>query len=252
MSKPYRKAKGYWWIWLLCVFGGIAVGFTAVAQFPKDAGPWIFAVVGGPILLGIITGAVLDRKLTKGRQKRVGAFLELLGLNFILDPEPDVKQAFFSQVQQLEQNAALRSGGANLQWIAYGAIQGRQALIFEHMYVAGSGRTTQVQEHTAVCWVGNQPWLTLLRPRVGEGRALERSHPELHVADERFDKNWIIWGEQAGIDILTDSFRARLADSPRGEMWCFGGGWACCLFKYPLDPSNLANFIQRSGNAVFL
>jgi hypothetical protein len=252
MSKPYKRSKGYAWIWILAIFIGIVVGIGAASQAQESWGMWILALASAPILAGVIIAAIIDNRLTKGRQRRIGAFLESLGLTFVLHPEPDVKQAFFGQVQQLEHNAGLHHGGANLQWIAYGAIQGRQALIFEHEFLTGSGEHVQIHVHTAVCWVGNQPWLTLIRPRVGEGRRLERSHPELHVANEVFDKNWIIWGEDAGLGLITDALMSRLSDSPRGEMWCFGGGWACCLYKHLLNEKNLANFIQRSGNVAFL
>src|SRR5687767_15160177 len=117
MSKPYRKAKGYGWIWVLAVFLGIGIGIGGASQTPDSWGAWILAITSAPILIGIIAAAVIDNRLTRGRQKRIGALLESLGLTFVHHPEPDVKQAFFGQVQQLERNAGLTGGGANLQWI---------------------------------------------------------------------------------------------------------------------------------------
>jgi len=182
---------------------------------------------------------------------RMGSFLESLGLQFIHDPTPEAKTAFFEPIQHLERTAGLSGGASNLKWIAYGPIVGRQSLIFEHEFVTGSGKSTQVHNNTGVCWVSNLGWLTLIRPRIGEGRALERSHEEIHVADPVFDKNWIIWGEpETASLVLTDSIRAELSDSPRGEVWCFGGGWACCIFRNALDEVNFPKFVQRSGNVV--
>ena len=251
MPKPYKKAGGYWWIWVLCLLGGMAVMFLIAASTPESAGGWLLLYTSLPIVAAIIIAAIIDRRLTNGRRLRMGKFLQSLGLNFINSPEPEAKAAFFEPIKHLERNAGLSSGATNLQWIAYGPIGGRQALIFEHEFVTGSGKYTQVHNATAVCWVSNAGWLTLIRPRVGEDRAYERQHPEIHVEDEAFDKNWSIWGEsEAANRMLSDTLRAKLSDSPRGEMWCFGGGWACCIYRHALNEPNLIKFIQRSGDIV--
>jgi hypothetical protein len=220
---------------------------------PDSVGGWMLVFLTLPMIAGIITAAVIDNRLTKSRRLRVGAFLNELGLHFLHDPSPEERSAFFEPIQHLERNAGLQGGAANLKWISYGPIGGRTALIFEHEFVTGSGKHTQVHTRTAVCWVSNLGWLTLIRPFFGEGRALERSHPEIRVADEAFDKDWIIWGEASMADtFITQHVRDLLSNAPRGEMWCIGGGWSCCIYKNALDENNLPKFIQRSGDVLFL
>ena len=252
MAKPYRRARGNAWVWLLFIFAAMGAMIPIAIYTPESVGGWMLLYMTLPMIVGMGAAAYIDHRLTKGRRMRMGDFFQSLGLHFVFDPPQEAKAAFFEPIQHLESNAGMQGGGTNLKWIAYGAIQGRQALIFEHEFVTGSGKHTQVHYRTGVCWVSNMGWLTLIRPFVGEGRALERSHPEIRVDDERFDKNWIIWGEEAVAHaFLTQEVRGRLADSPRGEMWCIGGGWACCICKHALDEHNLPKFIQRSGDILF-
>lgn len=253
MPPPYRKARGYGWIWAIFILTAVASMAPILMVTPESVGGWLFVFLTLPMIVGIVAAATIDHKLTKGRRLRMGSFLESLGLQFIHNPTPEAKTAFFEHIQHLERTAGLSGGANNLKWIAYGPIGGRQALIFEHEHITGSGRSTQVHNSTAVCWVSSLGWLTLIRPRIGEGRALERSHEEIHIADPVFDKNWIIWGEhETAASFITPSIIARLANSPRGELWCIGGGWSCCLFRYSLDERNLPKFIQRSGDVLFL
>lgn len=248
----YRKAKGHGWLWVLMFAIGLGVGIAFATQLPNDSGAWPFVAMSLSILAGVIAAAVMQSRIDKNRRASLCSVLQGLGMTALISPSPQEKATFFDQLAHLETTAGLQSGSANLQWIAYGTIGTKVALAFEHEYLTGSGEYTQTHIATCIAWVGAPGWLTLIRPRVGEGRALERAHEEIRLTDEKFDKDWIIWGEpEAATQVLTPYFRQRLADSPRGEMWCIGGGWSCCLFKYEMDAQNLLKFIERSGQIVF-
>jgi hypothetical protein len=239
-------------MWLLLVFIGIAVGIGSASQLPKDFGPWILAVASAPILVGIIIAAVLQHRIDKNRRAGLCQVLRDLGMEAHLHPPNEAKSAFFGTLQHLERNASLQSGAANLQWIAFGHLGGRRAMAFEHEYLTGSGKYTQEHVSTCIAWEGSHGWLTLVKPRIGEGRALRRVAEEVSIADAKFDRDWIIWGEQAvAIQVLKPDVRQLLSDSPRGEIWCIGGGWSCCIYRNAMDPANLLKFVERAGRIAF-
>ena len=56
-----------------------------------------------------------------------------------------------------------------------------------------------------------------------------------------------MFGEvKTGERFSTDTVKAELAHSPKGESLRIGGGWVCCVFCNRLDGMNLGRFYERA------
>lgn len=251
MPAPYRKAKGHAWMWLLLVFGAIGFSMFLGFQFPKNVEWWVAVpVFGGPILIAIIACAIIQARIDKNRRQRMLDLLQSMGLDAYADENKEAAAAFFAQLAHLETSAMLRDGAANLKWFAQGSIGEQYVVAFEHEYVTGSGKTTQVHTSTCVGFPSDKGGITFIRPRFGEARSYRKFETAFKLGDEEFDKEWIIWGERNYADAMfTPELLVALADSPRGEWWCIGGGWECCLTRNALDAENLGKFVSHV-NAV--
>jgi hypothetical protein len=211
----------------------------------------------GPVLvllgLGVLTFVAFlwsTRKQGARRQQAV-ARLEALGFRCSLQPDDAEKAAFFAPLQHLEGWIGLRNAPGCIKWLAQRNVSGAQMLLFEAAYLTG-GR--QVTEHprtilaipAALAEIGGLPGLMVGRlPRL-ERRALRESE----LLDARFAdcaKDWRLQGDaETAARFLTPAMRGEMARSPPGEIWCIGGGWACCIFRGFLDAKNLAAFQERA------
>ena len=237
-------------MWLLLVFASIGFSVFVSFQMPQDAGWIMLPVFMVPILAAIVTCAVIQHRIDKNRRLEMVALLQSMGLESTMADDKEAAAAFFSKLAHLETSAMLRDGGARLQWYGYGEIGGQYMVAFEHEYVTGSGRNTQVHTSTCVGFPSEKGGLSFMRPRFGERRAFRKSTDAFDLGDEEFDKEWVLWGTQSYVDsIFSPELVAALSDSPKGEWWCIGGGWKCCITKVALDAENLAKFIAHS-NAI--
>ncbi|MGE0153164.1 MAG: hypothetical protein AB7R90_11150 [Reyranellaceae bacterium] len=211
----------------------------------------------GPVLVLLVLAVMLlvafvwSARKQGARRRLAVARLEALGFHCSLKPDDAEKAAFFAPLQHLAGWIGLRKAPGCIQWLAQRNVSGAQVLLFEAAYLTG-GR--QVTEHprtilaipAALAEIGGLPGLLVARlPRL-ERHALRQSE----LRDARFAdcaKDWRLQGDaETAARFLTPAMRAEMARSPMGEMWCIGGGWACCVFRGFLDAENLATFQERT------
>jgi hypothetical protein len=132
----------------------------------------------------------------------------------------------------------------------------RQVVLFEHLYITGSGKTTQEHIHTVIGMEAADRSsfgfsvsgsLILNRPRIGARRFLKRSPRCIETRDREFDRTWISRGDAHTLaSFVNERVKHELHESPRGESWHVGGGWVCCGFDGPLGPVDVVRFVDRS------
>lgn len=254
-NRAYRKASRQTGLWLLCM-----VLFGATPFLVGWGTHYLFGQLDwrGPVLvlllLAVAFVAVLvwSARTQRARRRLAVARLQSLGFRCSLKPDDAEKAAFFSQVQHLARAIDLRSTPGCIEWLAQLEVSGAPVLLFEAVYVTGSGRVTQDHPRTilaipaALAEIGALPGLLVWRPRRLQRYALRKSE----LRDARFAdlaRDWRLQGDaETAARFLTPAMRAEMARSPTGEMWCIGGGWACCIFRGFLDAKNLAAFQERA------
>lgn len=251
----YRKASRQTGLWVIWILLGAATPFSIgwgthyfFGQFDWR-GP---ALVLLPLAVMFVVILVWSKRKQRARRKQAVARMESLGFRCSLEPNDAEKAAFFSPVQHLARWTDLRSTPGCIEWLAQRDVPGGQALLFEAVYETGSGRTTQQHPRTilaipaALAEIGGLPGLLVARLRWLERYAWRKSE----LRDARFAdcaRDWWLSGDaETAARFLTPAMRAEMARSPTGEMWCIGGGWACCIFRGFLDAENLAAFQERT------
>jgi hypothetical protein len=204
-------------------------------------------------LIGLVVVVMVRNALNqRARRKQVVARMELLGFRCLLKPDDAEKAAFFSPVQHLASAIGLRDTPRCIKWLARRDAPGGQILLFEAEYETGSGKSTQQHPRTilavpaALAEIGGLPGLVVARRSRLERYSLRKSE----LRDARFAdcaREWTLHGDaETAVRFLTPAIRAEMAHSPMGEMWCMGGGWACCICRGFLDAKNLVAFQERA------
>lgn len=251
----YRKASQQTGLWVICFLFCVAVPFLVgwgtqylFGQFDWR-GPMLVLLGLAVVLVAVLVWGSLSHR---ARRKRVVARMASLGFRCSLKPDDAEKAAFFSPVQHLARWIDLRNTPGCIEWLAQRDVPGGQVLLFEAEYVTGTGRTTQQHPRTilaipaALAEIGGLPGLLVARLRRLERYAWRKSE----LRDARFAdcaRDWWLSGDaETAARFLTPAMRAEMARSPTGEMWCIGGGWACCVFRGFLDAENLVAFQERT------
>lgn len=250
MSRPYRGSSEYSLMWIVIGFMGIGCGLAAGSMLPRNV-PWWWAAAA--IMSPIVGAFVLCAWLTVRRRRRRWSEIkvDLERGDFITDVRPDAerKQAVLAAVADLQRRLNLRNGADGIEWIALHTREPSAMCIFEHAYVTGSGKTTQVHLHTVMAWLTPHATggdVSAYRPQRLQRRSLTRGGGLVKVGDAEFDRRWVVLGDEAGArKFLSDEVRALLADSPRGESWHTSANWLACAYAGTLDARNLAKFRRR-------
>jgi hypothetical protein len=217
-----------------------------------DAGP---AAGDLATLIGVIaSGLIVTSRRNRHRIQRVAARLEGDGFQVASKPTEAERTDFAAPLAHLLPSLDLRHGAVGIQWFAVQRTGG--ARLFEHLYMTGSGRSTQEHYHTVIAWpaghadlrgsgLATAPWLFLTQYNRfirREVKARELQAPEF--ADVA--KRWSLLGDAAtAARFLKPAVRAQLDNSPKQETWCMGAGWVCCMFKGVIDVPQLDPFLAH-------
>lgn len=263
----YRKARQHTLLWLAICFTGIAVeaGFLLWLSFTQS---WSIMPWGWLLVLAVLpfAGAVVFGLFVMARLKRqrVAQLVEPgRELGFGLNPSLTAgqKTALFAPLAPLVSQLDLRNGADCLVWIAPAIREGGAELLFEHEYVTGSGRFTQVFTHTVIAWpvahssIQGTHLANALPFSVAYDHALRRRAWAKAACDVpglgALAKTWRVYGSpEAAARFLTPAACTELATSPVGERWYVGNGWVCCLYAANLDAQNLPAFVKHARHVL--
>jgi len=225
---------------------------------------WGILLLGAiPMILALIFGAWMLRRLNRQRVGVVATLLGGMGFRLTVNPGSVEQNEFGAPISHLLPALGLRTGTAGIQWFGIRG-QGPTALrLFEHEFVVGSGKSTQVHHNTVVAWpaghaelgdptLAMSPWFALARM----SWLMRRTMRDQELKDAEFAdlaKDWCVWGDAGtGARFLTPAVRTQLQESPRGEAWYVGAGWVCCAFNGTLTAKNLERFLAHTRDLVAL
>jgi hypothetical protein len=257
----YRKASVWtgWWL-AICLLGAAAqIGvllYLSTSGLMTRMGAWAFVPGTLPLLIAFAIGWWVLARFNRRRVALLAQRLDPLGLSVNQQPDAAAKNEFAAPLLHLFPTLELRHGAAALRWLGLQARSAVKLRLFEHEFVTGSGKFTQVHTHTVVAWpaghadvgdsglpeakwflIGSYPWL------------IRRARSKGSLRDEAFaslPSQWVLHGDVAtGVRFLTPQVRRELERAPQGEEWCIGAGWVCCSFRGTLDAENAAKFLAH-------
>lgn len=263
MAQPaYRKASDQTGLMLIAFAATVGTIATPLLLMHTGAverlGSWIVLTCALPLLAALIFGF---RIYQRSKRDRIGLIVTRLGANGLrVLPKPALMQQeeFAAPLAHLLPTLGLaKTGAAGIQWLCAHGTGAATVRIFEHEYITGGGRTTNVHTHTVAAWpaghpeigdpaLATAPWFMMARTswllrRVT--RQQELQHPDF--AD--LAKDWSIRGDAATARrFLTPAVRAQLAHSSHGEAWSVGAGWVCCSSNGLLAAEQLERFLAHA------
>jgi hypothetical protein len=258
----YRKASRWsgWWlaICLTGVAGQIAVmTFLSTSGLVDRLGWWVFIPGTLPFFIAVFVGWKVLARFNRQRLARLKESLEPRGWRMNEKPSEAEKTEFAAPLIHLFPTLQLQQGAARIEWFAVQGSGPMQMRLFEHEYVTGSGKYTQLHPHTIAAWptghteigdaslatapwflIGSYPWL---RRRVLKKTSLH----DPAFAD--VPPKWVLYGAvPTGTRFLKPRVRAELERAPEGEEWCLGSGWIICSFQGTLDAENIEPFLAHA------
>jgi hypothetical protein len=262
MASAYGKATRHTALWVLIILGGVLVMSVLFATLSRNGwadrlGGWMLLVGVLPIAVSVAFALLITNRLNRSRIAGLVRPLELAGFAVTPSPTPEEKTHFGAPLEELMTALGFRYGVPGVQWYAIEPKITPAALLFEHEYVTGSGKSTQVHSHTVLAWPAAHPALRLhslgTSPAFGLGRFswwLRRVYKDREVTDPAFAdlrKRWTMFGSaETGKQFLTEHVRSILQQSPAGEQWYVGAGWVVCCFRGTLDSENIESFLKHA------
>lgn len=214
-----------------------------------------------PMLAAVVAIALLLKRLNRTRVAGAAAQLGDLGFRVSKSPDEIERVAFSSPIVHLMPSLGLTTAATGIQWLATEEGADKKALLFEHRYTTGSGKTTVEYCHTVIAWPSGHPELRdgglpaapwLFMGKYPASRRRSRRKQEL-VVPELTDvaQSWSMTGDAAtALRFLTPTVRRALDTSPTFEAWCMGAGWVCCSFEGTLDAENMKRFLSHCRGVV--
>ena len=265
VDRPYHKANQRMGLWLVICFTGIAAQFGTMALLSRYGvyerlGIWSMAIGVLPLLIAFFVGWRVLARLNRERIGRIAAYLAERGFEVTEKPSDAERTAFAAPLEHLMATLELRYGAARIEWFAVQTAGPQKLRLFEHVFTTGSGKTTQVHQHTLLAWpaghpdlreatLANAPWFMMTRyPWLKRRTVRDRELKDPAFAD--LAQRWSIFGASDTVRrFLKPAVRAKLQTSPQGESWSVGAGWICCSFNRTLDATNFDRFL-RNGREI--
>jgi hypothetical protein len=263
-SPAYKGASQQIGLWLLFSFGAVAAFLTVVMlsihfHLEKVLGGWTMVPALATLIGIIVTGWIVTSRRNRQRIQRVATRLDADGFQVVAKPTESERTDFAAPLAHLLPSLDLRHGPVGIQWFAVQLTGG--ARLFEHLYITGSGKTTQEHYHTVLAWPASHPdlgssgfatapWLFLAQYNRFLRRDVRKRELQLpEFADVA--KRWSLIGDATtATRFLRPAVRSQLDNSPKQETWCMGAGWVCCMFKGVVDIPQLEQFLAHARETL--
>ena len=257
--RPYRAASKQTLVWLvICLLGAFGPIGPMVAYGTKDTSPWLFGLAILIFIISLVIATFVTGALKRGRFRRIADYLRPKGIELVLKPSEEQREAFLAPLERLKDWMDLRMGPKGIEWYAEVSHPQGAMRLFEYEYTAGR----QIHMITIVGWPASRTDLPVAALGSLDGFKAWRMTRWMRsilwrkydLKDEGFGemgKRWQLTGSAAsGLRFLSPAVRELLESSPLGETWYIGGGWVCCYYGQPLDPENMAKFIDRAETVL--
>jgi hypothetical protein len=237
------------------MFGLIASGLD------KRLGGWAIAIGLAPLFIAMLIGWISIARLNRQRVQNVVAELRRHGFDVLEKPTEVERLQFAAQMIPLFKALNLRTEAAGIQWCAVQGAGSHRAVLFEHEFFTGSGKSTREHHHTVLAWpaghpdigdpgLATGPWFFmgqyawLMRREV---RDRELKLPEF--AD--LAKTWsLLHDSGTAARFLTPKVRAALERAPKQEAWAMGAGWVSCSFNGTLNAAGIGPFTAHARSVI--
>ena len=231
--------------------------FLSSSGLMDRLGWWVFIPGTLPFFIAFFVGRKVLLRFNHNRLARLKQWLEPRGWTMTEKPSETEKTEFAAPLIHLFPTLQLLQGAGRIEWFAVQASGAEAMRLFEHEYVTGSGKYTQVHHHTIAAWpaghrevgdatLSTAPWFLIgsyprLRRRVLKKNSLQ------DPAFAGLPPQWVLYGSvPTGTRFLTPRVRAELERAPEGEEWCLGSGWIICSFQGTLDTENAERFLAHA------
>lgn len=249
---PYRRS-GVWegCLMVVVVIGALPLGIGLAFLLPKSTPKGFHVALAlGPFVVAFVGMLVWVLMRNRARKRVIAELLTSDGFTTTLKPDLASATTLFTPIAHVR--SIITRGPEYINWMASQDLgPGAQVRVFEHEYTTGSGKSTQVHQHTVVAWPAPAGWPMVELHRTGGLQRWwdrRRGRLDIEVGQEQFDKMWRVAcaNEDFVKAMLAGDARTVLTNSPKGESWIIGHGHVCCIAKGVLDIHNLRLFINRS------
>jgi hypothetical protein len=267
MAQPaYRKASdqtGLLLIAFAATAGTIATPLLLIHTGAVERfGNWVVLICAVPLLAALIFGFRIYRRAKRNRIGLIVARLEASGLRVLPKPGLAQQEEFAAPLAHLLPTLGLaQTGAAGIEWLCAHGTGAATMRIFEHEFITGSGRTTNIHTHTVAAWpaghpeigdpaLATAPWVMAARTS-WLLRRVSRAQESRHPAFADLANHWAIRGDDAtGQRFLTPAVRAQLTQSGHGEAWSIGAGWVCCSSNGLFTAEQLERFLAHARSVL--
>ncbi len=185
----------------------------------------------------------------KKRKAAIDALFAELGFTLVRKPDIAASEAIWEPFSYFKH---LKYGAKKVKWFATGKIDGRDVTVIEHLYTVSTGQSTATIMHVCVACPCPMHWpmVELRGEHVFDRLAHALGSSELKLESEAFNRRWLISAqdEDHAIMLLTPEVQELLSDSPGGESWAIGRGWARLSGKgKALKPEGIRDAIEKPG-----
>jgi hypothetical protein len=172
-------------------------------------------------------------------------------------PSPETKGSFYPSMAGIFAAFGRNRGPDPIQWLALSEPEGSRMAILEYEYVVGSGKFSRENQLTLSAWPSSHPdfpavltslpYIALMKyPWWSRGVLLGRDAIKVPGL-EAFQKEWVLLGNaDTACRLLTPEVIQFLNQSPKGEFWYLGQGWACAGYTFTLNAKNLQRFMEHT------
>ncbi|MFN7021278.1 MAG: hypothetical protein ACK4WH_08140 [Phycisphaerales bacterium] len=181
-----------------------------------------------PIIIAFAALAAIVISMIVYEQRRLSAIeRELASRGFAVRLKPDLaeREQAFLPLLSLDN---LKTGSSGVKWLARGRVGRHDAIVVEHAFSTGTGKSKRTVRNTLVAAPGSGDWpmLTLTGEsvfhRLGEKLG---AAADVKLEDERFNRKWRVRCPDEGfaMAVLTPEVQHLLGDAARAEWWSIGG-----------------------------